>query len=141
MQKFLLIGYLGKDPEMKYTPAGTAITTFSVASTERWKNNSGEPQEHTEWFNIKTFGRRAEVAAEFLQKGSRIFLEGRQRIESWEDKQSGEKKHKCFVYADKFEFLGDSNRNGKSDAAVDEPDKAHGQETAAVIEESEEIPF
>ena len=64
MQKFLLIGYLGKDPEMKYTPGGTPITTFSVASTERWKNGGGELQEHTEWFNVKSFGRRAEVAAE-----------------------------------------------------------------------------
>ena len=73
MQKFLLIGYLGKDPEMKYTPGGTAITTFSVASTERWKNNDGELREHTEWFNVKSFGRRAEVAAEFLKKGSRIW--------------------------------------------------------------------
>ena len=53
MQKTLLIGYLGKDPEMKYTPGGTAITTFTIASTERWKNGAGEPQEHTEWFNIK----------------------------------------------------------------------------------------
>src|SRR5271157_3541540 len=70
MQKFLLIGYLGKDPEMKYTPGGTAITTFSVASTERWKNGGGELQEHTEWFAVKTFGRRAEVVGEHLHKGS-----------------------------------------------------------------------
>ena len=53
MQKTLLIGYLGKDPEMKYTPGGTAIATFTIASTERWKNSAGEPQEHTEWFNVK----------------------------------------------------------------------------------------
>ena len=86
MQKTLLIGYLGKDPEMKYTPGGTAIATFTIASTERWKNSAGEPQEHTEWFNIKTFGKRAEVVAEHLHKGSRIFLEGRQRTESWDDK-------------------------------------------------------
>jgi len=68
MQKFLLIGFVGRDPEMKYTPGGTAITTFSVASTERWKNGGGELQEHTEWFNVKSFGRRAEVAAEFLNQ-------------------------------------------------------------------------
>ena len=58
MQKTLLIGYLGRDPEMKYTPGGTAIATFTIASTERWKNSAGEPQEHTEWFNIKVFGKQ-----------------------------------------------------------------------------------
>ena len=79
MEKTLLIGYLGKDPEMRYTPGGTAIATFTIASTERWKNSAGEPQEHTQWFNIKAFGKRAEVIAEHLHKGSRIFLEGRQR--------------------------------------------------------------
>ena len=87
MQKTLLIGYLGKDPEMKYTPGGTAITTFTMASTEGWKNGSGEPQEHTEWFNIKAFGKRAEVVAEHLHKDSRVSLEGRQRTESWDGKQ------------------------------------------------------
>jgi len=131
MQKFLLIGYLGKDPEMKYTPGGTAITTFSVASTERWKNNDGELQEHTEWFNAKSFGRRAEVAAEFLKKGSRVFLEGRQRIESWDDKKSGEKRYRCFLYIDKIEFLGDSNRDGHGNGQNGEfaKDQSHSRKT------------
>ena len=143
MQKFLLIGHLGKDPEMKYTPGGTAITTFSVASTERWKNGDGELQEHTEWFNVKSFGRRAEVAAEFLKKGSRVFLEGRQRIESWDDKKSGEKKYRCFVYVDKIEFLGESNRNGHGNGQNGEFAKhqSHGQEDPAMIGDSEDIPF
>jgi single-strand DNA-binding protein len=123
---------------MKYTPGGTAITTFSVASTERWKNNGGELQEHTEWFNVKSFGRRAEVAAEFLKKGSRVFLEGRQRIESWDDKKSGEKKYMCFLYVDKIEFLGESSRNGQNgDFAKDQP---HSQEDPAIVGDSD-IPF
>ena len=84
-----------------------------MASTERWKNGAGETQEHTEWFNIKAFGKRAEVVAEHLQKGSRIFLEGRQRTESWDDKQSGSQKYMTFVYADKIEFLGGSQREGQ----------------------------
>jgi single-strand DNA-binding protein len=66
----------GQSPEMKYIAGGTAITTFTIASTERWKNSGGEPQEHTEWFNIKVFGKRAEIIAEHLHKRSRIFLEG-----------------------------------------------------------------
>jgi len=112
MQRTLQIGYLGKDLEMKYTASGTAITTFTIASTERWKNGAGEPQEHTE-FNIKAFGKRAEIVAEHLHKGSRIFLEGRQRTESWDYKQSGGKKYMTFVYADKIGFLGESRRDGQ----------------------------
>jgi len=112
MQKVLLIGYLGKDPEVKYSAQGTAIAQFSVAVTERWKDkSSGELQEHTEWFNVKMFGRRAEVAGEYLRKGSRVFIEGRKRTESWDDKQTGGKHYLDRVYADKLEFL-DSRGNG-----------------------------
>ena len=138
MQKTLLIGYLGKDPEMKYIPSGTAIATFTIASTERWKYSAGEPQEHTEWFNIKAFGKRAEVVAERLHKGSRIFLEGRQRTESWDDKQSGDKKYMTFIYADKIEFLGDSQRNGQKGDRV--RDQSNSQEDPTMITDSD-VPF
>jgi len=77
MQKFLLIGNLGCDPEVKYSQQGTAIAQFSIATTERWKDKGGELQEHTEWFAVKTFGRRAEIVGENLHKGTRIYLEGR----------------------------------------------------------------
>jgi len=94
MQKVLLIGYLGRDPEVKYSQQGTAIAQFSVATTERWKDKDGEPQEHTEWFAVKTFGRRAEIVGENLHKGSRVYLEGRKRTESWDDKQTGAKHYR-----------------------------------------------
>ncbi|HEX8802109.1 MAG TPA: single-stranded DNA-binding protein [Terriglobales bacterium] len=138
MQKTLLIGYLGKDPEMKYTPGGTAIATFTIASTERWKNSASEPQEHTEWFNIKVFGKRAEVVAERLHKGSRIFLEGRQRTESWDDKQSGGKKYMTFVYADKIEFLGEAQRDGQKGELT--RDQSCSQEDPTMITDSD-VPF
>ena len=73
MQKVLLIGNLGRDPGVKYSQQGTAIAQFSVAPTERWKDKGGEPQEHTEWFAVKAFGRRAEVVGENLHKGSRLW--------------------------------------------------------------------
>lgn len=73
MQKVLLIGYLGRDPEVKYSQHGTAIAQFSVATTERWKDKDGEPQEHTEWFAVKAFNRLAEIAGEHLRKGSRLW--------------------------------------------------------------------
>src|SRR5271166_2596651 len=94
MQKVMLIGNLGRDPEVKYSQQGTAIAQFSVATTERWKDKGGEPQEHTEWFAVKAFGRRAEVVGEHLCKGSHIYVEGRKRTESWDDKQTGAKHYR-----------------------------------------------
>jgi single-strand DNA-binding protein len=118
MQKILLIGYLGRDPEVKYSQQGTAVAQFSVATIERWKDKSGELQEHTEWFAVKTFGRRAEIAGEYLHKGSRVYLEGRKRTESWEDKQTGGKNYRDLVYVDKLEFLDShGNGNGQRDGA------------------------
>lgn len=111
MQKVMLIGYLGRDPEVRYSQQGTAVAQFSVATTERWKDKGGELQEHTEWFAVKTFGRRAETAGEYLHKGSRVYLEGRKRTESWEDKQTGGKNYRDLVYVDKIEFL-DSRGSG-----------------------------
>jgi single-strand DNA-binding protein len=111
MQKVMLIGYLGRDPEVKYSQQGTAVAQFSVATTERWKDKGGELQEHTEWFAVKTFGRRAEIVGENLRKGSRVYLEGRKRTESWDDKQTGAKHYRDLVYADRIEFL-DSRGSG-----------------------------
>ena len=117
MQKVMLIGNLGRDPEVKYSQQGTAIAQFSVATTERWKDKGGEPQEHTEWFAVKAFNRLAEIAGEHLHKGSRIYLEGRKRTESWDDKQTGGKHCRDLVYADRIEFL-DSKGNGNNHREV-----------------------
>jgi single-strand DNA-binding protein len=124
MQKVMLIGYLGRDPEVKYTQQGTAIAQFSIATSERWRNKDGELQEHTEWFAVKTFGRRAEIVGEFLRTGSRVYLEGRKRTESCDDQQSGGKRYRDFVYADRIEFL-DSKRNGNGhqESAGEDPDE------------------
>jgi single-strand DNA-binding protein len=123
MQKVLLIGYLGRDPEVRYSAQGTAIAQFSLATTERWKDKNGQLQEHTEWFAIKTFGRRAEIAGDYLLKGSRAYIEGRKRTESWEDKQTGGKHFRDLVYADRIEFLdakGNGNGHQPAEAAFDE---------------------
>ena len=132
MQKVLLIGYLGREPEVKYSQQGTAVAQFSVATTERWKDKSGELQEHTEWFAVKTFGRRAEIAGEYLHKGSRVYLEGRKRTESWDDKQSGDTNYRDLVYVDKIEFLDSrGNGNGHRDIA----------DTAGDVSADQDIPF
>jgi single-strand DNA-binding protein len=136
MQKVMLIGYLGRDPEVKYSQQGTAVAQFSVATTERWKDKeSGELQEHTEWFAVKTFGRRAEIAGEYLHKGSRVYLEGRKRTESWDDKQTGGKNYRDLVYVDKLEFL-DSKSNGNGNGQPQVPEMAEEAPAA-----DSEIPF
>jgi single-strand DNA-binding protein len=118
MQKVLLIGNLGRDPEVKYSQQGTAIAQFSVATSERWKDKDGELQEHTEWFAVKTFGRQAEIVGEHLHQGSRVYLEGRKRTESWDDKQTGAKHYRDLVYVDRVEFLDSKGSgNGHSDPA------------------------
>ena len=85
----MLIGKLGRDPEVKYSLQGTAIAQFSIATTARWKDKGGELQEHTEWFAVKAFTRLPEIAGEYLHKASRIYVEGRKHAESWDDKQTG----------------------------------------------------
>ena len=134
MQKVLLIGYLGPDPEVKDSQLGTAIAQFSVATTERWKDKGGELQEHTEWFAVKTFGRRAEIVGENLHKGSRVYLEGRKRTESWDDKKTGGKHYRDLVYADRIEFL---DSNGSRNGHRDPPESGYDTTTAT----DQETPF
>ena len=131
MQKILIIGYVGRDPELKYTPQG-AVAQFSIASSERWNDKNGELQERTEWFAVKAFGRRAEIAGEYLHKGSRVYLEGRKRTESWEDKKTGSKNYRDLVYVDRIEFL-DSRSNGSGESMPDEPAEHNTS--------SEDVPF
>ena len=132
MQKVMLIGNLGRDPEVKYSQQGTAIAQFSVATTERWKDKGGELQEHTEWFAVKTFGRRAEIVGENLHKGSRVYLEGRKRTESWDDKQTRAKHYKDLVYVDRIEFL-DVKGSGNGDR---DPGERAPEETTVTDQET-----
>src|SRR5271166_1906915 len=134
MQKVLLIGNLGRDPEVKYSQQGTAVAQFSVATTERWKDKGGELQEHTEWFAVKTFGRLAEIVGDNLHKGARVYLEGRKRTESWDDKQTGAKHYRDLVYVDRIEFL-DSKGSGNGHR---EPAESGAEETTVT---DREMPF
>ena len=126
MQKVMLIGRLGRDPELRYSQQRTAIAQLSVATTERWTDKDGELHEHTEWFAVKTFGRRAEIVGEHLHKGSSVYLEGRKRTESWDDKQTGAKHYRDLVYVDRIEFL-DSKGSGNGHR---EPAEIASEETA-----------
>ena len=106
VNKVILIGNLGKDPELKYTPSGTAVTKFSLATADRYKDKAGEWQERTEWHNIVCWQRTAEIAAEYLKKGGKVFIEGRLRTDSWDDKETGQKKYRTEIVCNDLVLLG-----------------------------------
>lgn len=102
LNRVQLIGYLGRDPEGKFTPTGKKVTTFSIGVTQRWKAG-GETKEHTDWFNVEAWGRLGDVAQEYLKKGSLVFVEGRLKTDRYEDK--GETKYYTKVVALSLQFL------------------------------------
>ncbi|HVT58763.1 MAG TPA: single-stranded DNA-binding protein [Thermoanaerobaculia bacterium] len=106
LNKVMLIGNLGRDPEVRSTPNGQPVATFTIATNRRWKDKNGQRQEQTEWHNIVVWGKQAEIAGQYLTKGKQIFLEGRIQTRSWEDRQSGEKKYKTEIICDNFQMLG-----------------------------------
>jgi single-strand DNA-binding protein len=105
INKVILVGNLGADPETRYTPSGTAITTIRVATSESWKDKqTGEQQERTEWHRVKFFSRLAEIAGEYLKKGSQVYVEGRLRTEEYE--KDGIKRWSTDIVADEMQMLG-----------------------------------
>lgn len=115
VNKVILVGNLGKDPEVKYTPNGVPVAKFSIATNEKFKDKSGEWQERTEWHNIVAWQRLAEIVGEYVKKGSKVYLEGKLQTSSWEDKQSGEKKYRTEIVAQELVLLsgrGDNEGGG-----------------------------
>jgi single-strand DNA-binding protein len=99
LNKVMIIGNVGRDPEMRYTPSGQAVTSFSVAVSRRWTGNDGQQQEETEWFNIVAWAKLAEQCNQLITKGRRVYIEGRLQTRSWDDKESGQKKYRTEVVA------------------------------------------
>jgi single-strand DNA-binding protein len=112
LNKVMLIGNLGKDPEVRYTPSGVATATFSVATNESWKDNEGNLQERTEWHNIVVWRKLAEIAGEYLKKGKKIYLEGRIQTRSWDDKTTGQKRYMTEIVADNIIMLDSRGEGG-----------------------------
>jgi single-strand DNA-binding protein len=148
LNKVMLIGNVGKDPEVKYTPRGIPVAKLSVATNEAFKDKAGEWQERTEWHNVVAFQRLAEIVGEYVQKGKKLYIEGRLQTSSWEDKPSGQKKYRTEVIAQTLLLLGNGNGNGHN---PDEPDLRSQQNTGQRYEEEtnpadsvitdEDIPF
>jgi len=106
LNRVQLIGNLGKDPEIKYTPQGTPVAKLALATNERFKDKSGEWQDRTEWHNVVLWQRMAEIAGEYLKKGGKVYIEGRLQTRSWDDKQTGQKKYMTEVVASDMILLG-----------------------------------
>lgn len=118
LNKVILIGNLGRDPEVRYLPDGGAIANISVATTDVWKDKSGDKQERTEWHRIAFFGRLAEIAGEYLKKGSQVYVEGRLQTRKWQDKE-GKERYTTEIVANEMKMLG--SRGGGSEPMTREP--------------------
>lgn len=117
VNKVILIGNLGADPETRYLPSGDAVANIRIATTEVWKDKGGEKQEHTEWHRIAFFGKLAEIAGEYLKKGSPVYIEGRIRTRKWQDKE-GQDRYSTEIVADRMQLLG--SRGGGSEPVARE---------------------
>jgi single-strand DNA-binding protein len=134
--KIILVGNLGRDPEMRYTAQGTPVCSFSLATNERRKDKTGEIQDQTTWFRVTLWNRQAETASQYLRKGSPIYIEGRLRVEEWTDRD-GKPRHTLEVTGTDMQFIGTGNRTEDSNAS---------QEAAAIAadggpQEPDDIPF
>jgi len=144
VNKVILVGNLGADPETRYMPSGSAVTNIRIATSESWKDKtSGEQQERTEWHSIAFFGRLAEIAAEYLRKGSQVYVEGRLRTRKWQDKQ-GADRWSTEVIANEMQMLG--SRPGAGAPAAMEASGGGGRPasappTAPAEDFDDDIPF
>src|SRR6201987_230150 len=121
VNKVILVGNLGKDPEVKYTPQGTPVAKITLASNERFKGKDGQWQDRTEWHNVVLWQRLAEIAGEYLKKGGKVYIEGRLQTRSWDDKTSGQKKYMTEVVASDLILLGGRGEGGGGDFAGSSP--------------------
>src|SRR5690242_7685028 len=112
VNKVILVGNLGKDPEVKYTPSGAAVAKFSIATSYRYKDKNEQWQDQTEWHNVVAWARLAEIAGEYLKKGSKVYVEGRLQTRSWEDKNTNQKKYMTEVVVSDLVLLGGRGEGG-----------------------------
>ncbi|HEY3295028.1 MAG TPA: single-stranded DNA-binding protein [bacterium] len=142
VNRVILVGRLGKDPEIKYTPSGMAMATFSLATDENRKDNEGKWQSQTEWHNIILWGKEAERAGEFLKKGRLIYVEGRLQTRSWDDPQGGGQRYRTEIIGNRFVMLGarqeGAESSGTTTTSAPMPTPADSTERSA---EDEDLPF
>jgi len=125
INKVILVGTLGKDPEVRYSQSGSAMTSVSLATNEKWKDKNGEMQERTEWHRVKFFGRLAEIAGEYLKKGGQCYVEGKLRTDKYTDKQ-GVERYSTDIIADEMMLLGGQGGGGDRSERSERPQRSAG---------------
>src|SRR6266850_4743107 len=138
LNKVQLIGNLGKDPELSYTPSGVAVAKFSVATGERWKDQEGNDKERTEWHNIVAWRKLAEICGQYLKKGSKVYLEGRLQTRSWDDKNTGVKRYATDVVADDMIML---DAKGGGAPAPSDAQQVSEESPVSSGSEKDDLPF
>ena len=136
VNKVILVGNLGKDPELRYTPSGQAVATFSLATNRKWKDKDGQAQDQTEWHNIVTWGRQAEVSKEYLKKGSPVYIEGRIQYRTYNDRD-GNKRYITEIVAQSLQMLGRKVSEGGAEA----PEAPEAMDAGVPPAGEEDIPF
>jgi single-strand DNA-binding protein len=122
VNKVILVGNLGRDPEVRYTPNGAAVANITIATSEGWKDKAtGEMQERTEWHRVVFYQRLAEIAGEYLKKGSKVYIEGRLRTTKWQDKTSGQDRYTTEIIADNMQMLDSKGGQGGGDSSYERP--------------------
>ena len=127
LNKVMLIGRLGRDPEIRYTQSGNAVASFSIATSEYWRDKQGQRQEKTEWHDIVAWDRLADQAQSYLKKGSMVYIEGKLQTRSWDDQQ-GQKKYRTEVVANQVRFLDSREGTERSGGSVDDGPAVYGSE-------------
>ena len=136
LNKVMIIGHLGRDPEMRYTPSGRPVTTFTVAVSRAWNTADGERRTETEWFNIVAWGNLAEICKQYLYKGQQVYIDGRLQTRRWEDKE-GQKHTSVEVVANEMMMLGDRRENN----AAAQEGSLQGDDLSEPMADEDEFPF
>ena len=141
VNKVILIGNLGADPELRYTPSGRAVVNFNLATSRTWNNRDGEKQEETEWHRIVAWDKLAEICGEYLKKGAQTYVEGRLQTRSWEDK-NGVKRYTTEAVVSEMRMLGSRQDTGSSDSSKSSDTSSPPPETLpSTFEADDDLPF
>lgn len=149
VNRVILIGRLGKDPEVRSTPSGTSVAKFTLATDERYTDRNGDKQERTEWHNVVAWGKLGEICGQYLKKGKLVYIDGSIRTDSWDDKESGQKKYRTEIIANNMQMLdrrGDEEGGGSGGGGGYSPSRGRNNNTSSSssgpdLGDDEDVPF
>lgn len=143
VNKVIVVGRLGRDPEVRSTPSGTTLAKFSIATDEKFKDREGNQQERTEWHNIVAWGKLGDICGQYLRKGKLVYIEGSLRTDSWEDKESGKKMYRTEIHASGMQMLGPRGDSESSGGGYPAAASAGGGRDSGDMggQEDDDIPF